>query len=253
MPMPSPAASIELAPCRLVEEPVDEVGGDEVEGEEPDDDRRDAGEHLDHRLDDPADARGWRTRRGRSPCPRPNGTATSMATAPMITLPTTIVRRSKRSRRGNQPVSVSTPKSQSIGAEEVDRALDQDVQDQRADHDRQQRRGLEHRRASVRSRAALLARCPGGPGPSASCAVSFRHRARRRSWPAAPGGTRPATSERRLRASATGPGVLGGLDAVGGQVDVSGVGDLWRGPRRERYRSTNEATAGFSSALAVLT
>ena len=32
----------------------------------------------------------------------------------MITLPTKIVRRSKRSRRGNQPVSVSTPKSQSM-------------------------------------------------------------------------------------------------------------------------------------------
>ena len=46
--------------------------------------------------------------------PRPNGTATSMATDPMITLPTKIVRRSKRSRRGNQPVSVSRPKSQSM-------------------------------------------------------------------------------------------------------------------------------------------
>ncbi len=46
--------------------------------------------------------------------PRPNGTATSIATLPITTLPTKIVRRSKRDRRGNQPVSLSNPKSQSI-------------------------------------------------------------------------------------------------------------------------------------------
>ena len=77
----------------------------------------------------------------------------------MMIDPVMIVRRSNRSRRGNQPVSVSSDQSQSIADHEVDRAVDEDVEDQQADGDRQDRGKTEqraHQALSVRLLAVAL-------------------------------------------------------------------------------------------------
>ena len=251
MPMPRPAASIDFGARRLAEDPVDELGATKLSDEEADDHRRDAGEHLDDRLDDLAHPSRRVLGRGRSAVPSPNGTATSIATAPITTLPTTIVRRSKRSRRGNQPVSVSSPKSQSISPQEVDRAAHEHEQDQQAD-----RRSTRSRRPGRATRIRPLAAC------------AALRRCQRRSWHAskvighAPmlDGRRPPWSATRRVSGRPRPGDVD--SAISGRPRRRRR--LRRGPpagRRSRRRPPrpgpratgtgrrSEATAGFSSAF----
>ena len=111
------------------EERLASVGREEHQREEAEHDGRDAGQHLEHRLDDLAHARAARTRSGRSPTPRPSGTATSMPRGVIVSVPTTSGSTPKlRGREQRRPLrcpnrkstSATSPKNPIVGAEQRD-------------------------------------------------------------------------------------------------------------------------------------
>ena len=157
----------------------------------------------------------------------PNGTATSIATDPMITLPTKIVRRSKRSRRGNQPVSVSRPKSQSMRRMKL-------IAPSTSTYRISRLMAIDATAASRKTTRIVRSRLRCLRLPRRSWIVSVMRRGPpcdpgTGRWPADPGGgnDRPRTATRCVASARHrfGPRVARGLDPVVGQVDVPGIGN----------------------------
>ena len=73
--------------AHLDAEPLQDRRREERQGEVAEDDRRDAGEQLEHRLDRPCARAAARTRTGRSRHSRPSGTATTSAINDMYSVP----------------------------------------------------------------------------------------------------------------------------------------------------------------------
>ena len=111
-PSTRPAASTLNVPTSMPSRSSSTIGRDEVEGEEAVDHRRDAGEHLEHRLEDLAHARRARTRRGRRRPRARTGRAMSSAMAVVHSVPVTSGRTPKllagEPRRPAVPVRKST-------------------------------------------------------------------------------------------------------------------------------------------------